>query len=176
MSKIKLNNVRLSFPSLFRKAVFNGEETKFEATFLLNKKEHADTIAEINAAIKEMIKDSFKGAKIPSDKLCMKDGGESAYDGYEGCVSIKSSNNKRPTVLDRDRSPLSEDDNRIYSGCYVNAVIDLWPQNNSYGKRINSNLLGVQFMKDGEPFGAGGQTAGADDFEDFGDAEMEDFI
>ena len=36
--KIKLNNVRLSFPSIWRKSVYNGEETKFEATFLIDKK------------------------------------------------------------------------------------------------------------------------------------------
>jgi hypothetical protein len=35
--KIKLQNVRLSFPSLFQKAVFEGKEGKFEATFLLDK-------------------------------------------------------------------------------------------------------------------------------------------
>ncbi len=29
MAKIKLSNVRLSFPSLFRKAVFSGEETTY---------------------------------------------------------------------------------------------------------------------------------------------------
>ena len=44
MAKFTLKNVRLSFPSLFQKAVFNGTETKFEATFLLNKEEHADII------------------------------------------------------------------------------------------------------------------------------------
>jgi hypothetical protein len=43
----------------------------------------------------------------------------------------------------------------------------LWTQNNSYGKRVNANLLGVQFYKDGEPFAAG-EIAGDDDFEDFG--------
>jgi len=37
MAKIKLQNVRLSFPSLYRKAVFGGEETKYEGTFLLDK-------------------------------------------------------------------------------------------------------------------------------------------
>ena len=55
MAKIKLQGVRLSFPSLFRKAVFQGEETKYEATLLLDKEKHADTIAEINEAIKKGI-------------------------------------------------------------------------------------------------------------------------
>ena len=48
--KIKLQNVRLSFPSLFRKAQFQGDETKYEATFMLDKTEHADKIEEIDAA------------------------------------------------------------------------------------------------------------------------------
>jgi hypothetical protein len=54
---------------------------------------------------------------------------------------------------------LTEDDNVVYAGCYVNAIITLWVQNNSYGKRVNAQLDGVQFAKDGEPFGAGGIDA-----------------
>jgi hypothetical protein len=78
MSKIKLNNVRLSFPSLFQKATFEGKETKFEGTLLLDKKQHAESIAEIQAAIKVAIKEKLGGAKVGADKLCMKDGDESA--------------------------------------------------------------------------------------------------
>jgi hypothetical protein len=174
MAKIKLHNVRLSFPSLFRKAVFSGEETKFEATFLLSRETHADKIAEIDTLIKGMIKDTLKGAKLPADKVCLRDGDDVDYAGYAGHMSIKASTAKRPLVLDRDRSPLTEDDNRMYAGCYVNAMIELWAQNNQWGKRINANLLGVQFFKDGEPF-SDGVTASADDFEAFG-ADEEDFM
>ena len=31
--KFKLKNVRLSFPSIFKRSEFNGQEGKFEATF-----------------------------------------------------------------------------------------------------------------------------------------------
>lgn len=172
MAKVKLTNVRVSFPSLFRKAQFNGEETKYEATFLLNKEEHAATIAEIEKHIQDKIKNDLKGAKIGPDKICLKDGDEIDYDGYAGHMSIKASNNKRPKVIDRDKSPLTEDDDKLYAGCYVNAVIELWTQNNSWGKRINANLLGVQFAKDGEPFAAG-ETASDDDFPDFDDDDMD---
>ncbi|SRR6056297_1627412 len=171
--KIKLKNVRLSFPSLFRKAQFQGEETKYEATFMLDKEEHADEIAEIKAQVKDAIKEHLKGAKVPADKICLKDGDESGRDEYEGHYTIKCSNNKRPKVIDRDKSPLAEDDGRPYSGCYVNAVLDLWAQNNSYGKRINANLLGVQFFKDGEPFESG-SVADDDDFDEV-DVEDDDF-
>lgn len=174
MAKLKLHNVRLSFPSLFRKAVFSGEETKYEGTFLISKDDQADKIAEIDAAIKTLIRDKLKGAKLPSDKICLRDGNDVDYAGYDGHMSIKASSAKRPLVLDRDRSPLTEDDNRPYAGCYVNAVIELWAQNNQYGKRINANLLGVQFFKDGDPF-SDGVTASADDFDDFPD-DMDDFM
>lgn len=174
MAKIKLSNVRLSFPSLFRKAVFSGEETKFEATFLLDKTTQADKISEIDAAIKHLIKDVLKGAKLPADKICLRDGNDVDYVGYANNMSIKASSSKRPMVLDRDRSPLAEDDNRLYAGCYVNGIIELWAQNNQWGKRINANLLGVQFFKDGEPF-SDGVTASADDFDAF-DAIDEDFM
>lgn len=173
MSQIKLRNVRLSFPSLFQRATFKGQEGKFEATFLLNKEEHAEAIAELQKQIKERIEVDLKGAKLSAEKICLKDGDDIEYDGYKGCFSIKASNNKRPLIIDRDRTPLTEDDNKLYAGCYVNAIIDLWVQNNDFGKRINANLLGVQFFADGEPFGDG-VKASSDDFDAFGDDDDQD--
>tara|TARA_R110000822_G_scaffold148879_7_gene287886 strand:+ start:251 stop:778 length:528 start_codon:yes stop_codon:yes gene_type:complete len=175
MSQLKLQNVRLSFPSLFRKATFSGEETKFEGTFLLDKETHADKIKEIEDAIAAITANNLKGAKLKADKICLKDGDEIDYDGYAGNMSIKASNGKRPLVVDRDRNPLSESDNRPYSGCYVNAVLELWAQDNQYGKRINASLLGVQFFKDGQPFGDG-VGASVSDFDVFGDDDGEEFM
>jgi hypothetical protein len=172
MTKIILKDVRLSFPSLFHKAVFNGEETKFEATFLINKATYGPKIKEIKAAIDAMIKENLKGAKLPPDKICLKDGDDIDYAGYAGNMSLKASSTKRPIVIDRDKSPLTEDDNKFYAGCYVNASLELWVQNNQYGKRINCNLLGVQFHKDGEPF-ADGVKGSLDDFEAFTDDESD---
>jgi hypothetical protein len=176
MSKIKLNNVRLSFPSLFQKATFEGKETKFEATLLLDKKQHAETITEIQAAIKVAIKEKLAGAKVGADKLCMKDGDDSDYEGYAGTMSLKAANAKRPLVIDRDKTPLAESDNRPYSGCYVNAIIELWAQNNAYGKSINANLLAVQFYKDGQPFGDAGANASVNDFDAFDDESDNDIF
>lgn len=174
MSKIILKDVRLSFPSLFHKAVFDGKETKFEATFLIDKERDAAKIKEIKAAIDGMIKDAFKGAKLPPDKICMKDGDDIDYAGYGGTMSLKASSSKRPIIVGRDKAPLTEDDNKFYAGCYVNASLELWAQNNNYGKRINCNLLGVQFMRDGEPF-ADGVKGSVDDFDAFTDEDV-DFI
>ncbi|WP_244126983.1 ssDNA-binding protein, partial [Xylella fastidiosa] len=73
-----------------------------------------------------------------------------------------------------DRTPLAAQDGRPYAGCYVNANIELWAQDNNYGKRINASLGGVQFLRDGEAF-AGGGVASVEDFEDLSNvAELED--
>ena len=175
MSKIKLNNVRLSFPSLWRKAVFGGDETKYEGTFLLDKKTHAEVIKKIQAGIKAINADKHKGKALASDKVCLKDGDTIEYDGYAGNMSIKASSTKRPMVIGTDRSPLTEDDGKPYAGCYVNAVVELWGQKNQFGERVNANLLAVQFAKDGEPFGDG-VTASVDDFDDIEPADIDDFI
>lgn len=176
MSKITLKNVRISFPSVFRKATFSGEETKFEATFLMDKEDQADQIAGIEGKIDALLKEKLKGVKLKADKICLKDGDDIDYAGYAGNMSIKASSAKRPLVLGRDRSPLTEEDGKIYAGCYVNAIIELWAQNNTYGKRINANLLGVQFIKDGEPF-ADGVSASVNDFDVFDDDDdIEDFL
>ena len=169
-TKIQLKNVRLSFPSLFQKAQFNGEDGKYEATFLFNKKDKK-LKAKLDKAISAKLKEA--NVKVPQDKRCLKDGDEVDYAGYEGNWSLKASQSRRPTVIDRDRSPVTEGDNVLYAGCFVNAIVDLWVQNNSFGKRINANLYGVQFVKDGEAFGMGPVDV-TDDFDDISDDDDED--
>lgn len=169
MSKIQLKNVRLSFPSIFKRSEFNGEQGKFEATFLLNKETQSDQIAAIEKAIDAAIAEAK--IKVPSDKRCLKDGDDFEYDGYAGHMAFKASTNRRPTIIDRDKTPLAEDDGKPYAGCYVNAIIDIWVQNNNFGKRANSNLFGIQFVKDGEAFGAG-DTDVTDEFDSFDDEDI----
>ena len=164
---ITIKNARLSFPSLFKKAVFDGKEGKYEATLLFPKSDTA-TYEKITAEIEKIKKDN-KNAKVGADKIFIKDGDDSEYDGCEGMWMVKASNNKRPTVINRDKTPLVEEDEVLYAGCYVNAIIDGWFQNNQFGKRVNANLLGVQFVKDGQPLGDGAKTADVDDFDDIED-------
>ena len=168
MAKIKMQNVRLSFPSLFNTSMFGGEDTgKYEATFILDKTAHAKVIEQINAQIGVLAKEKFKGKVPPEDKLCIKDGDDADRPEFEGSYTIKASTKKRPLVIDNDKSPLVEADNRPYAGCYVNAIISLWAQDNQYGKRINAQLDGVQFFKDGEPFGDA--PVDPDEFDSFDD-------
>lgn len=165
MSKILIKNARLSYPSLFKKSVYEGKEGKYEATFLIDKKDEA-LKKQIDNEISKLLLESK--VKVNPEKFCIKDGDESEKEGYQGNWSFKASSDRRPQVIDRDKTPLTADDEKFYAGCYVNAVVDLWVQNNGYGKRVNSNLYGVQFLKDGEPLGNSSIDV-IDDFEDLDD-------
>ena len=100
---IKIAAARLSFPSLFNMATFGGESTgKYEATFILDKREHAATIKELQAAIDKLSKEELKG-KVPADKLCLKDGDETERLEFAGKYTIKASTKKRPLVINRDK-------------------------------------------------------------------------
>ena len=167
MSKVKIASARLSFPSLFHTASFGGESTgKYEATAILDKKEHAAEIASIQKAIDALAKEAFKGKRPGDDKICLKDGDDMGRPEYEGKMTIKASTKKRPLVINRDKSPITEDDNVIYAGCYCNFIMTLWAQDNQYGKRINAQLDGVQFVRDGDAFGDAGVSVDA--FDAFG--------
>lgn len=183
--KLKLQNVRLAFPKLFEaKAVNDGDEPTFGASLLLDPSDpgNAKTIAEVDAGIDATAKEKW-GAKTTSilglarktDKVCLHDGDLKAqYVGFEGMKYVSANNKMRPVVVDRSARPLTAQDGVVYAGCYVNATIELWAQDNKYGKRVNATLLGVQFVRDGDRF-AGGSVGSAEDFDDLGEgADAED--
>jgi len=176
---ITLKNVRLAFPELFEAKTVNGEgEPAFSASFLMAKDD--PQVKEINAAIDEIAKAKW-GAKAAGvikemrakDKVCLHDGDlKENYAGFPGNMFISARNKTRPLVVDRDKTELSRADGKPYAGCYVFASIELWAQDNNYGKRVNATLRGVQFYKDGDAF-TGGAPANPDEFEDLAVSEEE---
>ena len=75
----------------------------------------------------------------------------------------------RPKIVDRRGNALTEEDGKPYSGCYVNAIVDIWAQKGET-PGVRCELMGMQFVKDGEAFG-GGKNLGDDAFDDLGDDE-----
>lgn len=177
--KVSLKNVRLSFPSLFTASAFNEQsEPKFSATFLVEK--GSDNDKAVRAAIAQVAKDKW-GAKAEAtlkkiennpNKYGYRDGDDTDYDGYADHMYIRASNKVRPTVVNKDKSQLTESDGVIYSGCRVNAIIEVFAYDNS-GAGISASLKGVQFAKDDQAFSGGG-VASADEFEDLSES-AEDF-
>lgn len=175
--KITLQNVRGAFlNALFEPQTVGGEgEPAYGGTWLMEPTHPA--IAELDAAFEKVAKEKW-GAKADAvmkelrlkDRLALHDGDTKAgYDGFEGMKFVTTRSKVRPTVVDRDRSPLTAADGKPYSGCFCNVIIELWAQDNQYGKRINAQLKGVQFVKDGDAFGGGTPPAQAEEFSDLAD-------
>jgi len=169
--KIKLTNVRLSFPGLFKAEAFKpGDDPKFKATFLIEKGSANHQAVEKAIAEEAKIKWGVKGEKTISNirnnpnKFCYQDGDTKSYDGYEGMMALSAKSGTRPLVIDGQRNPLSEADGKPYAGCYVNASVELFTYDNS-GAGVSASLAGVQFVRDGDAFG-GGKAASVDEFDE----------
>lgn len=171
--KIMLRDVRLAFPSLWKPtAPASGGEPAFSASFLMPKSH--PQMAELKSALIAVAKEKWptkfeevlKALKA-GDKLCLHDGDvKSDYEGYAGNMFVSARAKVKPTVIGAHREELLEQDGKPYSGCYVNASLELWAMDNNFGKRINAQLRGVQFVRDGDAFSGGSRAAAADEFED----------
>ncbi|KKK82969.1 hypothetical protein LCGC14_2798080 [marine sediment metagenome] len=169
---IMLPNVRMAFPQIFTPSQVNNEgKPAFSASFLFPPIHPVVVI--IQAAITKVANAKWgeKGpeilkALIAGDKVCLHNGdSKSQYDGFVGNLFVSARSPTRPGVFAQDpQVTLVEADGKPYSGCYVNAQIALWAQANNFGKRVNAQLRGVQFLRDGEAFG-GGAVAQADEFD-----------
>jgi hypothetical protein len=171
--EILLRNVRL----LYGAALFTPQrgpegtgEPKFQAT--LGFPPDHPAVAEIKAAMQKVAIEKWKGdagvifSEIKAaGKTCLNDGAKKASkEGFAGNLYVAASNKQKPLIIDANKSPLTIADGKPYSGCQVNARIQIWAQDNKWGKRVNASLMGVQFVKDG-PRLSGGGVASADDFE-----------
>lgn len=174
---MRLLNVRLAFPVLHEAKTVNGEgKPAFSAAFLMPP-DHPQ-VAEIEAELKRLATEKWgtkgeamlKELKL-NDKLALHDGDRKPrYEGYPGNLYLSSRSQVRPQVLDRDaKTELTPQDGRPYAGCYVNAIVDFWVQDNNYGKRINCTLHKVQFLRDGDAFAGGAMSD--EEFDDLGVGE-----
>jgi len=187
--------VRLAFAdSIWEpKAVADGEP-RWGARFIVDPANRA-MVAEIEKTIEEVAAAKWPGtdakgepkykailAKLWKDgkvcflkeDYCAKSG--EPYAGFEDMYSIgagQPGDQAGPTIVDLDRTRLTKADGRPYSGCYVVPRLDVWAQDNGYGRRINASIKGIQFLRDGDAFGASA-PAQADDFDDLSNQGDED--
>lgn len=171
--QIKLTDVRLFFPDLFTAVQFDGQgEFRFGATFGVAKGSAMHKL--IESTIKEVAKEGWKGkadAMLKSfennaNKYCYMDGDTRTYSGAEGLMVLSARRKKKdgqPLILLADKTKIVEDNGEIYSGCYVNAKVDIWPQTKDY-PGVRCTLLGVQFNRHGDAF-SGAAKASDNDFE-----------
>ncbi len=184
MTTVNLIKVRIAFPALFEAKSINDGDAKFGANFIIepgskNAKALAAAMKEVaelkwgkkaDTILDELIKKG-KVSYVESEK---KSSSGDTYQGFEDMYFVSANNSARPTIVDRNpKTPLVPADGRPYGGCFVNAIVDIWAQDNKFGKRINATLTGVQFHSDGDAFG-GGAPASPDQFPDLGNEDDDD--
>lgn len=181
--KVLLKNVRITFPNVYEaRAVTGGDNPRYSASFLLEK--GSENYTKLVAAMKEVALEKWgpKGdqtlkALVAGQKVCLRDGDTKAdaYPYYAGLYFVSAANKEKPTVFDEQQKAIGPESGKPYSGCYVNASVSIWAQDNQYGKRINASLRGVQFWADGERLSGGG-VATEDEFAEIPVPEGKDSI
>lgn len=166
--RVQVNNARLAFADLFERGSYEGQDVGYGATLLLKKND--PQLAELQAIAKKVHEAKWPGKKVRlARESPFRDGEEKDHlAGFDSSVVFFRANSRqaKPNVFDRDGGKLTQDDGIPYAGCYVDAIIDIYAQDNKFGKAINIGLAAIRFRAHGEAF-AGGAPAGADDFEGF---------
>jgi hypothetical protein len=177
---VRMDNVRIAFPAVFVAEQVGGKgKPAFSATFLMTPEHPA--IVLIKEGIKKAAVDKWGDEAaailqqlVAGDRVCLRNGNTKAnYEGFAGNMFVSARGYTKPLVINADKSPLIETDGKPYSGCYVNGQISIWAQQNQYGKRINAQLGGVQFLADGESFG-GGHVADVSEFDTVAEGGADD--
>lgn len=154
---IRVDNVRMSYPHLAKAWAKNEtDRKKYSATGLAPKETHDEAKKALVEAINKLLTASKMG-KIGSEHKFVRDGDDTGKAENEGMWVIKASENegRAPSVRYPNGSLIPHDkiESIVYPGCIVNILIRPWAQNNVHGKKINANLIGVQFVRDGERLG-----------------------
>ncbi len=159
---------RLSFPSLFepKAGPGAGAKEKYRLVMLFDKKEDLRALKKLafDAIVSKWGSDKAKWpANLRTINLTtfltvsgkdgwpFRDGDAQNYDGYPGMVSVPASSEVRPIVVDQKLKPVL-DKSDVYPGCYCRASINAFAWDNSGNRGVSFGLLGVQKVKDGEPF------------------------
>lgn len=178
---LHLSNVRASYLYCFEP--FKGKPTPqnpkpkdvYTCHFLLppdhpDLRKVAETIEAVGAAHRwrgdipwTVIKESLKA----QDKLCLHKGdvSKAGKPEYAGLYYVSGNNYNRFTVVDGARNPMSSTDPMApRSGDYINAIIDIYPQDNDFGRRINATITGIQMVRRSDAFGGGAAPAAPEEF------------
>lgn len=185
MAILFIKNVQIAFPALAEPQAIGDGEPAYGGRFVIDPK-RTDIVGDLDAAMAAEAKAKWKEdgdavlamlveeGKVAFEKkpYRSKKTGK-VYAGFEGMYNLGArtpANKPRPTAFDEYGNELTsknEIEQKIYSGCEVTAKIEIWAQDNSYGRRINCSLLGVMYAGEGERFGGGSAPASADDFGSF---------
>jgi len=187
-TRIMLKNVVLAFPALAEPQSFGEGEPAYGAKFPI--KPNSEQHKAIEAAILAEATEAWKDKAASVLKMLEEDGkvaftkkvyrskktGE-AYQGFDGTHYLSTRNAKtQPSVYNAYGDEVDGKANierDAFSGAVVNASIEIWAQDNKWGRRINCSLRGVMLTGEGENFGGGSSPASANEFASFAKAKAD---
>lgn len=190
MPRMQLKNVRLAFDAIYAPKAFGDGDPAYGGKFIVPP-DHPQ-VQELRDAMLTAAKDKWgeKGEGVlkllkEDKKVCFIEGeyrnkktGE-PYDGFAGNFYLSARNGGenpvKPSAFAADNSPAGADSGLIYGGMYVDASVDIYAQDNQYGRRINCSLRGVRWAGKGDSFG-GGAPASADEFGAPVSGDASDFV
>ena len=153
---LKVEEVRITWPSIYEKNTYEGVETKYEVTLMIpkldesgNKNPQMTQIGEYIARLMEEKKEN-----IPMDSWCVKDGDHTKYDVEDNHWLVKVGSRNLPAIINEDGSMSNKDEGHFYSGCYCTVLISFW-LNVKRQKRIVGELHAIQKVRDGDRLGGG---------------------
>ena len=169
-TKVITGTVRLSYSHIWEPYAANdGQEKKFTCSLIIPKSDKT-TIGKIQKAIEAAKQAGLArlGGTIPKNmKYPLRDGDsdETKADdpSYENSYFVNASSKTRPGIVDRYLQPINDQD-LVYSGCYVRASINFYAFNSNGNRGIACGLNNILKVKDG-PY-LGGRASADADFKD----------
>ncbi len=176
-NQVLLENVRLSYNNI---EVKNDTSKKFQGTFLISKTtvEGKKMVKKITDIRDRMLAErKVKIATLDEEDIVLRDGDlklnkEGEPDpAYANHYYVVAKADKKVKILDRNKQEvLDAEDSPLYSGCYVDTVINLYSSKEPKYKGVYAGLNTTRFRAHGEPL-AGAVGASADVFADIEDDE-----
>ena len=168
---------RVSFPTVFEADSFNGGAPKFSVAAVWDPSRFTAAEKKLWQAMldlcDEVSMERFKKRMkdLPGNfKKAIRDGAEKAeLAGYgEGKLFANLSSRMKPGLIDRDRTPILNQDD-FYPGCYARATVSAYSYDQGGGKGVALGLQNLQKIADGERLDSRTDAA-----EDFGDDDLGD--
>lgn len=173
-----IQRCRLSFPHVLVPKSQNNGPSSYSASFILQ--ESQAEWAEAMQIISQMATDKWADKAqtviniVTSDRKlrCYGNGAEQinkqtgeVYDGYKepGAVFVSAKSDQQPQLYGPDAQllpPTANANQMFVGGNWVSAIVRFWPQQNEHGRGIRCQLVGIQYIEEGEHFGADEIDAG----------------
>lgn len=157
-----LRDVRFSYPHLgepWKNPKDANAVPKFSCVGLLNKSTHKEAYRALMELINEIITKELKLKAMAAKDKCLRDGDDGSKEEAHGHWTINASApaDRPPSIRGKDAQPMPRNvvKSTILPGYRGDMLLKPWPQNNQHGKKVNCDLIAVQFRAEDEVIGEG---------------------